>query len=641
MNTCLTLPVTIATVIILIGCLLLSGCTAVKMSPGRAAIQSNDVAGMRKLLDAGLSPDHYETGTPAFYQDTTLLGAAILFMGNNERIELLVERGATPSKAAWGVFVYANRLSEERARQAIGTLLDKGVDPNIRIGAKTPLHMSCLTKGGPQLLLSRGARVDEVWRQPNGPSAHTALGVCLGDITRAQKVIASRSTDSSRTIIDLFTKQIDLAEENALVLIKGGAVPLQSNQEQGEFIPVLLKAYQLNQPRIVQALIKASRGGLDHRYPGGGTTLHIVAGQGDAAGARELIANARAAADSEAESPAQADDRFYRWLNQADNSGRTALHTAAMQGADYVIEPLLEAGADHRITDRAGQTAQQYLDKKIAADEKSREMASEAQQRGFERAERDRRTAEVNRQGILAVAGAAVIGKATSGKNFTHEQRSALTDAYVSDRINAANGVKTNNFGTAADATKRRLDMASAAAAAQARISREVRTGDNRQANNHSMGNRPAAPPRLTASSTSQGLVAAPAQTTASSGPSFAYQEPDNTTRDDSDRANIALMKSTWGGAKKIVQRSEPCGSGKTQEEARSNSEIWWDRFKQGIEYSHERGLAYGRILSKGATTCGTTAWPVGDSSHWGCSVAYTKEVLDRGESGPAKGVSR
>jgi hypothetical protein len=109
---------------------------------------------------------------------------------------------------------------------------------------------------------------------------------------------------------------------------------------------------------------------------------------------------------------------------------------------------------------------------------------------------------------------------------------------------------------------------------------------------------------------------------------------------DERNSSQDTLMKSTWGGAKKIVRLFEPCGSGKTESEARSAAETGWSNFKHETETVHERGLAYGRILSRGETTCRTSLWPAGDNRHWGCSVAYTKEVLDLG-SGPAKGISR
>lgn len=75
---------------------------------------------------------------------------------------------------------------------------------------------------------------------------------------------------------------------------------------------------------------------------------------------------------------------------------------------------------------------------------------AELRAEGVKRAE-DRKRSYENAQGILAVAGAAVIGKSMSGPSYTDAQRSAVVDAYVQDRMNAANGSSTNQFESAAN----------------------------------------------------------------------------------------------------------------------------------------------------------------------------------------------
>ena len=118
-----------------------------------------------------------------------------------------------------------------------------------------------------------------------------------------------------------------------------------------------------------------------------------------------------------------------------------------------------------------------------------------------------------------------------------------------------------------------------------------------------------------------------------------------NTQEDsDTDRANIALRKSKWDRPKKIVTLYEPCGAGKTEQEARFNAASCWQFFKNETEAVHDRGLTYGVILSTGETKCmtnslATTGRELGGD--WSCSVAYTKEVLDNGSDRPSRGISK
>lgn len=74
-----------------------------------------------------------------------------------------------------------------------------------------------------------------------------------------------------------------------------------------------------------------------------------------------------------------------------------------------------------------------------------------AQQERKEREAEERRQSEMNRQAFVAIAGSAVIGRSMSGREYTDTQRSAVVDGFVQDRVNAANGVKSNNFNSAAN----------------------------------------------------------------------------------------------------------------------------------------------------------------------------------------------
>lgn len=87
----------------------------------------------------------------------------------------------------------------------------------------------------------------------------------------------------------------------------------------------------------------------------------------------------------------------------------------------------------------------QALARERTAGVASRQQIEQAQARA-----REQESATL-RQGLLAIAGAAAVGSSMSGPNYTDAQRSAVVDAYVQDRMNAANGVTTNNFESAAN----------------------------------------------------------------------------------------------------------------------------------------------------------------------------------------------
>jgi len=73
---------------------------------------------------------------------------------------------------------------------------------------------------------------------------------------------------------------------------------------------------------------------------------------------------------------------------------------------------------------------------------------------------------------MLAILGAAAIGKATAGSNYTDAQRRALVESYAQDRINAIDGVQTNNFAQQTETVKRELDATGRARIAAAEEAR-------------------------------------------------------------------------------------------------------------------------------------------------------------------------
>jgi hypothetical protein len=94
-------------------------------SPAAAAASGGDVAGMKRMLDAGLDPNAHDA---AGY--TPLIAAARA--GNAEMIRLLTSRGANPNLSdaavnSWTPLLHAVHKSQPRA---VAALLDAGANPN-------------------------------------------------------------------------------------------------------------------------------------------------------------------------------------------------------------------------------------------------------------------------------------------------------------------------------------------------------------------------------------------------------------------------------------------------------------------------------------------------------------------------------
>lgn len=126
-----------------------------------------------------------------------------------------------------------------------------------------------------------------------------------------------------------------------------------------------------------------------------------------------------------------------------------------------------------RIDDEA--RAEREREERIAEQERRAEAALERQRLDEEARERraqEARESAVRVQAGLAIFGAAAIGKATAGSNYTDAQRRALVESYTKDRINAIDGVQTNNFGQQAETVKRELDTTHRARMAAAEESR-------------------------------------------------------------------------------------------------------------------------------------------------------------------------
>jgi hypothetical protein len=177
--------------------------------------------------------------------------------------------------------------------------------------------------------------------------SETPLGACLNRIGTLQDSI-----------------QRDRAVETALALIRSGADPNAKIVRGDKKIPVLIRAYAVKQPVIARALLDKGADPLAKMEPSGGTVLHLLAETGNVGEAREVIARAKLAARQRTDSPEEADQIFFEWLDRPFEAGYTALHVAAMHGKMDIIPLLLENGADPSLKDKGNRTAQYYLDQR-------------------------------------------------------------------------------------------------------------------------------------------------------------------------------------------------------------------------------------------------------------------------------------
>ena len=270
--------------------------------------------------------------------------------------------GADPRNAAPSVYRGTQLMEEQAALSAVQTLLAKGGDPNQRLdNGATPLHLTCRQPRVTELLLAKGARVDEPWTTPNNTPLGTPLATCLNEIISLQTAIKNLqsytgSTDM-RSSIALTAKWRDRSVNSALLLLNSGASVNAKVVASGGATPILIRAYATGQPRIVQAMLERGADVLASQEPSGGTALHIVSENRDANAARDLLRRASIAVTQRAKSPEEAVALFVAWVNKPFDKGYTPLHMAALYGAAEVIPLLVEAGADLSLRTEEGKTA--------------------------------------------------------------------------------------------------------------------------------------------------------------------------------------------------------------------------------------------------------------------------------------------
>lgn len=222
------------------------------------------------------------------------------------------------------------------------------------------------------------------------------------------------------------------------------------------------------------------------------SVLHVAAKYGNEYDVRDLLQRAARHFRSQIRDAREADRRIIDWVNQTIDldanaefkvngyhklglsHGFTALHGAADDLKTGTLQVLVEYGADPSIRNRQGKTAQNILDDRLKTNSEALVRNTARERLRAEQAEEDRREASATRQGVLAVLGSVAIAKGMAGRNYTDDQRRSVTEAYVRDRANAANGGQSNNFGQAAEQVKSELDLAAMARQRDLRNQRNV-----------------------------------------------------------------------------------------------------------------------------------------------------------------------
>lgn len=459
--------------------LFMSGCSTIS-SPIKS-IAAQDINGLRNALDAGVSPDYVEPidasrhGLPGYS-----LVTASLWVERTDMVDLLFQRGADPHKAAMNAFPLLNRQNFRGENGLwVTTLINHGVDPNDKlVGGRTPLHFICIRPGAIEFLVSKGARIDELANSPDvGGRAETPLGACLNEINTAQdeiKMLLASKYGSTPGLTNGDTIDRDNLVKGALMLLKLGADPSAVIVRGSNKVPLIIKAYTITQPGIARALLDHGADVMARTEPTGESVLHVLAKIGTANDVLDVIARAKIAVRSKTHNPREANQVLFSWLDQLSVEGKTAMHLAGANGRMNVIQALIENGADASLRDRNGRTTQQLVAEKIERDEAAVVEANENYRRRLEKADDDARESAANRQGMLAILGSVAIAKGMSGQNYTDDQRRTVIDSYVKDRVNAADGVTTDNFGQSVNTVKRDMDLALLSTQTRARMMAEA-----------------------------------------------------------------------------------------------------------------------------------------------------------------------
>lgn len=353
------------------------------------------------------------------------------------------------------------------ALEMVKTILDTGADPNHPFTGlpHSILWFLCSQPEAMAYAIRRGADIRQRLAPPGmtGVQDSTVLGNCEIQATMYHRQHKQMVEGGYTGAVRYFAAWRNGSVKSAAVLLEAGADPnefvLADTGAGKRLMPISMDAFGAGVNEL--GLLFLAHGADPLATNGRGTNLlHASVGRGDIPTTTVLIKRARSVATKQAGSDAAGAVKFKRWLNAQTEEGNTALHLASAQLNTGMISLLIRSGADYTLRNAAGQTAQDVADLKREHNEMERQARLERQRKQAQEAEQSAREAAVTRQGVLALLGAAAIGKATSGKNFTYEQRSSLVDAWTRDRMNAADGVTTDNFAAAASRTRDQLNIA-------------------------------------------------------------------------------------------------------------------------------------------------------------------------------------
>ena len=298
------------------------------------AARTGSVATVAALLDRGAAANASER----WRGQTALMWAAA--QKHAPVVRLLIGRGAdinARSTAGFSALLFAARAGDEASVRA---LVDAGSDVNQTTRDGTSVLVVSITNAHYELaawLLERGADANK--GAPGGTPLHTAIRTRTPDTVAMPNPVPTGDMDSLTFIGTLIARGADM---NAR-LTKGQTSTFMSL---AGATPFLLAAHSVDVP-LMRLLLQA---GADARIPNKDNTppLSAAAGLGFDEGRHTWWTESASLAAVKLALDAGGD------VNAVDDNGNTALHGAALTGANSVVRLLVEKGARLDVKNRQG-----------------------------------------------------------------------------------------------------------------------------------------------------------------------------------------------------------------------------------------------------------------------------------------------